>query len=81
MDPFRYFVFFWSFSFKFALNLCIMCYMVINICYSPAGRSVLGETVPEVLASGGTQTEGTVSTYTDLPRPMNNIFYFFATEI
>ena len=51
----------------------------INICYSPAGRSVLGETVPEVLstASGGTQTEGTVSPNTDRPRPVNNIFIFF----
>ena len=42
--------------------------------YSPAGRSDpywdLGETVPEVLstASGGTQTEGTVSPNTDRPR-------------
>ena len=44
------------------------------VCYSPAGRSDpywdLGETVPEVLstASGGTQTEGTVSPNTDRPR-------------
>ena len=40
--------------------------LVINICYSPAGRSVLGETVPEVLsvASDGSQTESTaVSQY------------------
>ena len=51
----------------------------INICYSPAGRSVLGETVPEVLstAKGGTQTEDTVSPNTDRPRPVNNIFIFF----
>ena len=51
----------------------------INICYSPAGRSVLGETVPEVVstAEGGTQTEGTVSPNTDRPRPVNNIFIFF----
>ena len=35
---------------------------MINKCYSPAGRSVLGETVPEVLSTQtGTQTEGTVS--------------------
>ena len=49
------------------------------MCYSPAGRSVLGETVPEVLstASGGTQTEGTVSPSKDRPRPVNNIFIFF----
>ena len=37
----------------------------------------MGETVPEVFASDGTQTEVTVSTNTDLPRPMNNIFFFF----
>ena len=51
----------------------------INICYSPAGRSVLRETVPEVVstAEGGTQTEGTVSPNTDRPRPVNNIFIFF----
>ena len=39
----------------------------------------MGETVPEVLstASGGTQTEGTVSSSKDRPRPVNNIFIFF----
>ena len=39
----------------------------------------MGETVPKVLstASGGTQTEGTVSPNTDRPRPVNNIFIFF----
>ena len=39
----------------------------------------MGETVPEVLstASGGTQTEGTVSPNTNRPRPVNNIFIFF----
>ena len=39
----------------------------------------MGETVPEVLstASGGTQTEGTVSLSTDRPRQVNNIFIFF----
>ena len=52
---------------------------IINICYSPAGRSVLGETIPEVLgtALGGTQTEGTVSPNTERPRPVNNMFIFF----
>ena len=53
------------------------------MCYSPAGRSVLGETVPEVLSTralGGTQTEGTVSPNTDRPRPVNNIFIFFPTS-
>ena len=30
----------------------------VHICYSPAGRSILGETVPEVLS---TKTSGTVS--------------------
>ena len=41
----------------------------INICYSPAGRSVLGKTVLE--------TEGTVFPNTDQPRPVNNIFIYF----
>ena len=51
----------------------------IHKSYSPAGRSVLGETVPEVLSTalGRTQTEGTVSTNTDQPRPVNNVFTFF----
>ena len=51
----------------------------LYICYSSAGRSVLGETVPEVssTAEGGTQTKGTVSPNTDRPRPVNNIFIFF----
>ena len=51
----------------------------LYLCYSSAGRSVLGETVPEVLSTveGGTQTEGTVSPNTDRPRPVNNIFIFF----
>ena len=52
--------------------------MLIYTCYSPAGKSVLGETVPEVLstARGRTQTEGTLSPNTDRPRPVNNIFIF-----
>ena len=41
----------------------------IYICYSPAGRSVLGKTVLE--------TEGTVFPNTDRPRPVNNIFIYF----
>ena len=46
----------------------ILIIIKIYICYSSSGRSVLGETVPEVLstARGGTQTEGTVSPNTDL---------------
>ena len=43
---------------------------IVNICYSPAGRSVLGKTVPEVssMARGRKpkavlETEGTVSQY------------------
>ena len=53
------------------------------ICYLRAGRPVLGETVPEVLstASGGTQTEGTVSANTDRPGPVNNISIFLPAEI
>ena len=56
----------------------------MNICYSPAGRSVFGEAVPEVLSTAlavGTQTEGTVSPNTDRTRPVNNIFFYFPTEI
>ena len=56
----------------------------INIGYSPAGRSVLGKTVPEVLdTSRGRRpgavikTEGTVFPNTDRPRLVNNIFIFF----
>ena len=43
------------------------------------GRSVLAETVPEVLstAQGRAQTEGTVSPNTDRPRLVNNIYIFF----
>ena len=54
----------------------------LYLCYSSAGRSVLGETVPEVLSTveGGTQTEVTASPNTDRPRPVNNIF-FFPTQI
>ena len=48
--------------------------LTVYICYSPAGRSVLGETVPEVLS---TRTEGTVSPNTNRPRPVNHIFIFF----
>ena len=58
-----------------------LAFTYIHICYSPAGRSVLGEIVPEVLiASGGTQTEGTVSPNMDRPRPVNNIFIFFLLQ-
>ena len=36
---------------------------------------------PRPWAEGGTQTEGTVPPNTDRPRPVNNIFIFFPTEI
>ena len=56
----------------------------IHICYSPAGRSVLGKTVPEVLDTARgrrpravLKTEGTVFPNTDRPRLVNNIFFFF----
>ena len=56
----------------------------INICYSPAGRSVLGKTVPEVSSTARgrrpravLETEGTVFPNTDRPRPVNNIFIYF----
>ena len=68
---------------RFSLSLDIPISM--HICYSPVGRPGLGETVPEVLsnaldrpaASGGTQTEGTVSPNMERSRPVNYIFIFF----
>ena len=42
---------------------------MINICYLPAGRSVLGKTV--------LKTEGTVFPNTDRPKPANNVSIFF----
>lgn len=55
----------------------------INICYSPAGRYVLEETVPEVFntSRGRRQravlrTEGTVFPNIDRPRRVKNIFFF-----
>ena len=54
------------------------------ICYSPAGRSVLGKIVPEVSSTARgrrpravLETEGTVFPNTDRPRPVNNIFIYF----
>ena len=56
----------------------------INICYLPAGRSVLGKTVPEDLSTAQgrrpravPKTEGTVFPNTDRPRPANNVFIIF----
>ena len=56
----------------------------IITCYSPAGRAVLGKTVPSVssTARGRTrdlclETSGTVFPNTDRPRPVNNIFIYF----
>ena len=55
----------------------------INICYSPAGRYVLEETVPEVFntSRGRRQravlrTEGAVFPNIDRPRRVKNIFFF-----
>ena len=36
---------------------------------------------PRPMASGGTQTEGTVSHNTDRPRPVNNILIFFLLRL
>ena len=59
-------------------------FSALYICYSPAGRSVLGKTVPEVLDTDRgrrpravLKTEGTVFPNTDRPRLVNNIFIFF----
>ena len=63
---------------------CISFLTIINICYSPARRSVLGKTVPEVLDTARgrrpravLKTEGTVFSNTDRPKLVNNIFIFF----
>ena len=60
----------------------------IYICYLPAGRSVLGKTVPEVLSAARgrrpravLKTEGTVFPNTDRPRPANNVFIFFFRRV
>ena len=62
-------------------------YVHIYICYLPAGRSVLGKTVPEVLSPARgrrpravLKTKGTVFPNTDRPRPANNVFIFFSLE-
>ena len=59
----------------------------LYICYLPAGRSVLGKTVPEVLSTARghrlramLKTKGTVFPNTDRPRPANNMFIFFSLE-
>ena len=60
----------------------------VYICYLPAGRSVLGKTVPEVLSAARgrrpravPKTEGTVFPNTDLPRPANNLFIIFFRRV
>ena len=62
--------------------------MAIYICYLPAGRSVLGKTVPEVLSTARDRspravpkTEGTVFPNTDRPRPANNVFIIFFRRV
>ena len=58
---------------KFILNSHIM-----GLCYSPAGRSVLWETVPEVLNTArGRRPRAALRPTADRPRPVNNIFIFF----
>ena len=59
----------------------------VYICYLPAGRSVLGKTVPKVLTTARgrrptavLKTEGTVFSNTDRPRPENNVFIFFSLK-
>ena len=69
---------------------CGKAHLVFHFClynkymlFTGLGRSVLGETVPEVLstASGGTQTEGTVSPNTDRPRPVITFLFFSYWDI
>jgi len=55
----------------------------IVIGYSPAGRSVLGKTVPAGLGYSrylGTQDRGHSFSNTDQPRLVNNILFFSTTE-
>ena len=58
-----------------------MCLFSGNICYSPAGRSVLGETVPEVVSTGAQDRGQSFST--DLPWTVNNLFLsrFFQSRV
>ena len=65
-------------------QLCEGKILLNEICYSQAGRSVLGKTVPEVSSTARgrrpravLETEGTVFPNTDRPRPVNNIFIYF----
>ena len=58
------------------------------MCYLPAGRSVLGKTVPEVLSTAlgrrlraVPKTEGIVFPNTDQPRPANNVFIIFSRRV
>ena len=60
----------------------------IHICYLPAGRSVLGKTVPEVLSTARglrppavLKNEGTVPPNMGRPRPANNVFIFFFRRV
>jgi len=56
-------------------------YKQLYICYLPAGRSVLGKTVPELCpqAEGRAQDQGhSFSQYG--PTPANNVFIFFSVE-
>ena len=62
--------------------------VTIHICYLPAGRSVLGKTVPEVLSTARgrrpravPKTEGTVFPNTDGPRPAYNVFIIFFRRV
>ena len=55
------------------------------MCYSPAGRSVYGKTVPEVLSTARgrrprdvLKAEGSVFLYMDRPKPVNKVFIFSA---
>ena len=81
-------LFFKNFAFpaRFVSHCCCRkaLYAWIHICYLPAGRSVLGKTVPEVLSTAPRavpRTEGTVFPDTDRPRPANNVFIIFFRKV
>jgi len=68
-------------------NCNVLLLRAINISYLPAGRSVLGKTVPEVLSTARgrrpravLKTEGTVFPNMDRPSPANNVFIISSVE-
>ena len=53
----------------------------VPICYLPAGRSVLGKTVPELQPHLKSQDRGNIFSNTDRPRPSYNRFFLCAIAL